>query len=153
MRCIYNSRNQCGLLDTQQRLDTTIFIYNSRNQCCLLDDPLNATDAATSTIVEISVVCQTGCRLAVCCLNLQQQKLVWSVRQAKNYDDYNNIYNSRNQCGLLDKNENQITESYLQQQKLVWSVRHDLMEEGRLVSTIVEISVVCQTPPSYQSAP
>ena len=76
-----------------------------------------------STIVEISVVCQTITRVICVIFHLQQQKLVWSVRQENETIVYDN----------------------LQQQKLVWSVRHISMMRARGISTIVEISVVCQT--------
>ena len=55
--------------------------------------------------------------------NLQQQKLVWSVRHWNMNAKKVNIYNSRNQCGLLDTATKRIWNFYLQQQKLVWSVR------------------------------
>ena len=77
-----------------------------------------------STIVEISVVCQTN--IAYLC-------------------KHKRIYNSRNQCGLLDVRSQNTAQSYLQQQKLVWSVRPDAENLSRIKSTIVEISVVCQT--------
>ena len=120
-------------------------IYNSRNQCGLLDRIKETSISSVSTIVEISVVCQTPnsdivcnwiynsrnqCGLLDLCkfqshrLHLQQQKLVWSVRQASRAGETSQIYNSRNQCGLLDRILLLLmTHFYLQQQKLVWSVR------------------------------
>ena len=122
-------------------------IYNSRNQCGLLDRIKETSISSVSTIVEISVVCQTKSQPLKKSSYLQQQKLVWSVRhQATTQDPITHlqqqklvwsvrpssfrrtaqarIYNSRNQCGLLD-----VIERYV--------------KAG--TSTIVEISVVCQT--------
>ena len=76
-----------------------------------------------STIVEISVVCQTKRVSSTALTYLQQQKLVWSVRPPFIASAQRSIYNSRNQCGLLD-----------------FRLRNSLP-----LSTIVEISVVCQT--------
>ena len=56
---IYNSRNQCGLLDIVNFFCCHSLIYNSRNQCGLLDYRQEVADYIKSTIVEISVVCQT----------------------------------------------------------------------------------------------
>ena len=167
---IYNSRNQCGLLDriketsissvstiveisvVCQTVSTTLQlhtlstiveisvvcqtywlhsisgsnIYNSRNQCGLLDLLSMPMRRTLSTIVEISVVCQT---------RVERHEIIGC------------IYNSRNQCGLLDSAVHHTKEQHLQQQKLVWSVRPDRRNQQCLfLSTIVEISVVCQTP-------
>ena len=102
LRFIYNSRNQCGLLDNLHRHVEVSYIYNSRNQCGLLDTQRRLLISLKSTIVEISVVCQTKERNRKTAHHLQQQKLVWSVRPFPSSSS---------------------TELNLQQQKLVWSVR------------------------------
>ena len=121
---IYNSRNQCGLLDIC--LFHVLPMSDLQQQKLVWSVRLNSRNLMGVNLQQQKLVWSVRPSLpSLSCLNLQQQKLVWSVRQ---------IIKSH------------LTQSYLQQQKLVWSVRRGSANIVHLnVSTIVEISVVCQT--------
>ena len=121
-----------------------------------------------STIVEISVVCQTAPVYTYDQSDLQQQKLVWSVRPPPIFNTHRHLQQQKLVWSVRRVKFRPTFLIYLQQQKLVWSVRRIEitkrviinLQQQKLVwsvrppvyiglpfilSTIVEISVVCQT--------
>ena len=84
---------------------------------------------------------------SACDLYLQQQKLVWSVRRIKFRPTF--LIYLQQQKLVWSVRRIEITKRViinLQQQKLVWSVRPPVyIGLPFILSTIVEISVVCQT--------
>ena len=143
---IYNSRNQCGLLDLHCTLKVCLRIYNSRNQCGLLD-LMKCCLLLLTHLQQQKLVWSVRRRKRESgnIQHLQQQKLVWSVRQKREGEHNNVIYNSRNQCGLLDSNRQKAKHvDDLQQQKLVWSVRlskssgvpHSNLQQQKLVWSV-----------------